>query len=149
MAVTAAAVDTGSVSASRFQALIQTYIEPVLVQAGFATGQWAERRSVGEDPSCSVTFCAGGSDYVGRYPHLSENGSDWADAYCVDITIEGSIHEGVTRVDVEVEPLGQLLDRTGRRSDVERLPGLLGLRDPERDFEDLAEVLSDLYTVSS
>jgi hypothetical protein len=29
------------------------------------------------------------------------------------------------------------------------LPRLLGLRDPERDVEDLAEVLADLYAVSS
>jgi hypothetical protein len=57
--------------------------------------------------------------------------------------------DGVTRLDVEFESLGQLLDRTGRRSDVERVPRLLGLRDPERDVEDLAEVLSDLYAVSS
>jgi hypothetical protein len=149
MAVKAAAVETGRVSASRFEALIQTYIEPVLVQAGFAKGQWAEERGVTEDPSCSVIFCAGGSDYVGRYPHLTDNGSHWADAYCVDITIDGSIHDGVTRVDVEFESLGQLLDRTGRRSEVERLPRLLRLRDPERDVEDLAEVLADLYAVSS
>jgi hypothetical protein len=46
MAVKAAAVETGRVSASRFQALIQTYIEPVLVHAGFAKGQWAEARGV-------------------------------------------------------------------------------------------------------
>jgi hypothetical protein len=61
--------------------------------------------------------------------------------------IEGSIRDGVTRLDVEFETLGQLLARTGRRSDVERLPRLQRLRDPERDFEDLAAVLSDLYAV--
>ena len=136
-------------SASRFQALIQTYVEPVMVRAGFAKGQWAEERGALEDPTCSVIFCAAGSDYASRYPHLTDDGPHWADAHCVDITIEGSIREGVSRLEVEFETLGQLLDRTGRRSDAERLPRLLRLRDPERDFEDLAEVLSDLYTVAS
>jgi len=147
MAVKAAAVETGHVSANRFQALIQTHVEPVVVRAGFAEGQWAVERGAPEDPTCSVIFCAGGSDYVGRYPHLTDDGSQWAEACCVDIMIEGSIRDGVTRLDVEFETLGRLLARTGRRSAVERLPRLLRLRDPERDFEDLAAVLSDLYAV--
>jgi hypothetical protein len=119
----------------------------VVVRAGFAEGQWAVERGDPEDPTCSVIFCAGGSDYVGRYPHLTDDGSQWAEACCVDIMIEGSIRDGVTRLDVEFETLGRLLARTGRRSDVERLPRLLRLRDPERDLEDLAAVLSDLYAV--
>jgi hypothetical protein len=61
MAVKAAVVETGHVSASRFQALIQTYVEPVVVRAGFAAGQWAEERGAPEDPTCSVIFCAGGA----------------------------------------------------------------------------------------
>lgn len=145
----ATAVETGHVSTSRFRALIQTRVEPVLVRAGFAKGQWAEEREGPDDPTCSVIFCAGATDYVSRYPHLTDDGSHWADAYCVDITIAGSIRDGVTRLEVEFETLGQLLDRIGRRTDVERLPRLLGLRDPDRDFEDLADILSHLYAVAS
>ncbi len=149
MPARAATVDTGCVSASWFRVLAQTCIEPVLVRAGFAKGQWAEERGATDDPSCAVTFCAGQTDYVDRYPRLADDAWHSDHTYCVDIIVEGSIRRGITRLDVESESLGQLLERTGRHSDVERLPRLLRLRNPERDFEDLAEVLSDLYAVSS
>jgi hypothetical protein len=149
IAVTSVGGETRGVPATRFQALIQTHVEPVLVQAGFARGQWAKERGATDDPFYSVIFCASTSGYVGRYPSLTDNGPHWADAYCIDITIEGSIGDGVTRLDVEYEPLEQLLDRTGRRSDAERLPRLLRLRDPEHDIGELAELLSDVYLVPS
>lgn len=72
MAVRSVGGETRGVPATRFQALIQAHVEPVLVQAGFARGQWAKERGATDDPFYSVIFCASTSGYVGRYPSLTD-----------------------------------------------------------------------------
>jgi hypothetical protein len=68
MVVGARAVETGHMSASRLHALIRSYVEPVLVRAGFAEGQWADERGGLADPACSVIFCASAIDTSAATP---------------------------------------------------------------------------------
>ncbi len=123
-----------------FRTLIESYLQPVLMRAGFAAGQWGERAR-----GAGVIFCAAGDDYVRRHAQLVDNGSQWDDVYCVDITIEGSIDRGIDRFDVEFEPLVDLLARTGQGDDAAALPSLFQLNRPDRDLRRVAQMLSRLY----
>lgn len=91
---------------SAFRSLIETHVEAVLVHAGFAAGQWSV-------DNAGVIFYAAAHDYIRRHPDLVDDGHQWGDAYCIDITIEGPVDGGITRFDVEFEPLADLLARTG------------------------------------
>jgi hypothetical protein len=139
----------GGMPAGQFRALVEAHIEPVVVLAGFAEGQWAQERGPKDDPVCSVIFCAAANDYVRRYPRLSDDRPHWGDVPCIDITIEGSMRDGVTRLDVEFVPLGDLLAKAGLHSDSERLPALLALRYPDQDFLQVGGIFSELYRVQS
>lgn len=80
-----------------------------------------------------------------RHPQLVDNGSHWDDVYCIDLTIEGSVDRGIDRFDVEFEPLADLLSRMGHGDDAAALPSLLRLSHPDRDLQQVAEILSRLY----
>ena len=129
-------------SAQHLRSLVERHIEPILVRAGFAAGQWAHGVAGG---GISVIFCAAGDDYVHRHPDLVEVGDQWVDVHCVDITIEGSLDHGIDRFDVEFESLADLLARTGHDDDAAVLPSLLRLDDPDRDLQRVADLLSGLY----
>ena len=139
----------GGVPAGSFRALVESHIEPVVVRAGFAEGQWAVERGPKDDPVCSVIFCAGSDDYVRRHPHLTDDGPHWGDAHCIDITIAGSMRVGITRFEVEFVPLGDLLAKAGLRSESERLPALLALQHPDQDLLQIGGMVSRLYSVQS
>lgn len=126
-----------SVSSS-FRTLTERYLEPVLVRAGFAKGQWG-------DDGVGVIFCAAGDDYVHRHPGLTANGEQWDDVYCVDVMIEGTVAGGIRRFDVEFEPLDDLLARTGHGREVPRLSSLFRLERPDDDLACLARILTRLY----
>jgi hypothetical protein len=122
------------------RALVESYLEPVLLRAGFAAGQW------GDSPrGAGVIFCAAGDVYVRRHPQLVDDGSHWDDVYCVDLTIEGSVDRGIATFDVEFEPLVDLLARTGHGDDAAALPSLFQLSHPDRDLRCVADVLARLY----
>ena len=131
------------VPAGSFRALVESHIEPVVVRAGFAQGQWAVERGPKDDPFCSVIFCAAADDYVRRYPHLSDDDA-WGDVPCIDITINGSLRDGVTGLDVEFVPLGDVLAVAGLHSESERLPALLTLRHPDQDLLQIGGMVSKL-----
>jgi hypothetical protein len=125
---------------SAFRALVETHLEPVLVRAGFATGQWTV-------DDAGVTFCAAAHDYIRRHPSLVDDSQQWDDAHCIDITIDGSVDGGITAFNVEFEPLADLLTRAGRGHghDSAALASISRLDQPEDDLRRLAEILSGLY----
>jgi hypothetical protein len=126
------------VPSSPLRALIETHVEPVLVRAGFAAGQWTV-------DDASVTFCAAADDYRSRHARLVDDRYPWNDAWCVDIIIDGSLDAGITRFEVEFEPLADVLTRAGQGPDVAVLRSLVRLDQPEDDLQRLGEILSRLY----
>jgi hypothetical protein len=113
-------------------------VEPVLVRAGFAAGQWTI-------DDAGVIFCAAAGEYIRRHPDLVDGSPHWGDAHCIDITIEGTVDGGITRFDVEFEPLADLLTRTGRGPDTAALPSLFRLDRPDEDLQRLGETVARLY----
>ena len=118
--------------------VVTAHVEPVLVEAGFTAGQWGGSFT-------SATFCAGEDEYRRRHPTLVVDDADGS--HCIDVVVEGEPLGGITRLDVEFEPLDALLRRAGHDEDADALPDRLRLADADEDARAIAAMFARLYGV--
>ena len=120
--------------------VVTAHVEPVLVEAGFTPGQWGGSFT-------SATFCAGEDEYRRRHPALAAGDVDGS--HCIDVVVEGEPRGGITRLEVECEPLDRLLRRAGHDADADALPDRLRLADADEDAKAIAAMFARLYGVGA
>jgi hypothetical protein len=98
------------------------------------------------EPWCEGgTYCAAGGQYLSRYPDLALDVPERYAERCVDIVIDGTVDRGVARIEVDGQPLADLLRDVGRDADADAVDVALASGAAAAAVPVLADVLARLY----
>jgi hypothetical protein len=100
--------------------LARGVLDDLLIPLGFQSGQGGSGERGDRD---QVIFCAPPETLDEHFPRLDLVRDQVPDGGCVDLVIEGSLADGISRVDFESFDLSELLRGLGRNSEAESVEG--------------------------
>ncbi len=112
--------------ASSVGRVVSAALDPVLVPAGFARGQYGEG---GNDRLgvAQIIFCAGHDELSGRYPRLPQaNEQERGVGACIDLVIEVSDAGTIAFLDLEGTSLENTLRTVGLEADADAVARIEG-----------------------
>jgi hypothetical protein len=106
--------------------LVSEALDPVLVPAGFAAGQYGDE---GVEPRAGrqVIFCAAHDKLSDRYPRLPQaNAQEREVGACIDLVIEVDRDDRISFVDLEGPSLEETLRDVGQVADAQAVAAVVG-----------------------
>jgi hypothetical protein len=124
--------------------VVSAALDPVLVPAGFAAGQYGDYGKGGDDryTGSQIIFCAAHDEISDLHPWLPQaNSQERGVGACVDLVVDINDRSRVEFIDLEGLSLEETLRRVGRAADADALARVDG-----QAFDDALPVVTAVLT---